>query len=432
MMPESRHIREAVEANREVLLTTLEDLIRIRSVNQSPQGEEAECQQYLAQLLQQAGYRIDLYSPDDVPELREHPLRTPDRQYPNRPNLSAVRKGSGGGRSLILSGHIDTVPAGTLPWTRDPFTPERVGDRMYGRGSNDMKAGVAINLFVLQMLDQLGVQLKGDLTFESVVDEEFGGVNGTIAARLRGSLADAAIITEPSALRICPAQRGGRTVHLLFTAKGGVLDTAPGAGAITQLKSFMDALPGFAEQRRRNCKVHPLYKHCENPVPVAITKIATGPWGTGEPITLPEECRVELYWQFMPGEEEADADEEFRLWIEGVVAGAPEVFAQSPAVTKAVRWLPGSAIPADHPLCVELANAAEEISGVQPSIQGMEAPCDMFAFHSFGIPAVLWGPVGGNAHNSDEFVTISSTLQAAAALLLFACQWCGIADEAGA
>lgn len=424
-------IQQTVQANRELLLTTLEELIRIRSVNRSPVGEEGECQRYLARRLQQAGYAVDLYCPDEVAELRKHPLATPDRQYPGRPNLSTLRKGTGGGRSLILSGHIDTVPAGTLPWTQDPFTPLRVGDRIYGRGSNDMKAGVAINLFVLQMLDLLGITLKGDLTIESAVDEEFGGVNGTLAARLRGSVADAAILTEPSGLRICPAQRGGRTVHLLFRAMGGVPDSQPGAGVVTQLKCFMDALPGFAAQRRHGCNVHPLYTHCGDPVPVTITKISTGPWGSGEPITVPEECRVELYWQFMPGEEEADADAEFDNWLKGVVAGAPDVFANAPAVTKAVRWLPGSAITADAPLCTELASAAEEINGSRPLIQGIEAPCDLFAFHRFGIPAVLWGPVGGNAHGSDEFVTISSMLQAAAALLLFACRWCGVAGEVG-
>jgi acetylornithine deacetylase len=294
-----------------------------------------------------------------------------------------------------------------------------------------MKAGVAINLFVLQMLDTLGLRLKGDVTFESVVDEEFGGVNGTLAARLRGSVADAAIVTEPSSLRICAAQRGGRTVHLLFTASGGVLDGGPGAGVITQLKRFMDELPNFAEQRKRNCAGHPLYAS-DDPVPVTITKITTGPWGTSEPITVPEECRVELYWQLMPGEEEAVVDEEFHAWLDGVVGGAPEVFAFAPTVSKAVRWLPGSAIEADDPLCVELADAAQQVNGTRPSIVGMEAPCDMFIFHRFGMPAVLWGPSGAGAHGSDEYVSISSMLDAAAALLLFTCTWCGVVDGAKA
>lgn len=431
MTPDATTIRGLVEDNRELLLTTLEELIRIPSENRSPAGEEAKCQHYLAERLKSAGYTYDLYSLDEVSDLHGHPLSTPDRDYPERPNLSTVRRGEGGGRSLILSGHIDTVPRGTLPWTREAFEPVREGDRIYGRGSNDMKAGIAINLFVLQMLDANGVRLRGDVTFESVVDEEFGGVNGTLAARLRGSVADAAIVTEPSSLRICAAQRGGRTVHLLFTASGGVLDGGPGAGVITQLKRFMDELPNFAAQRKRNCKGHPLYGS-DDPVPVTITKITTGPWGTSEPITVPEECRVELYWQLIPGEEEADVDAEFHAWLDGLVSGAPDVFAAKPQVTKAVRWLPGSAIDAEAPLCVELADAAQRVNGVRPPIVGMEAPCDMFIFHRFGMHAVLWGPSGGGAHGSDEFVSIASMLDAAAALLLFTCHWCGVAHGAGA
>lgn len=426
MTPDAKYIRTLVEDNRQLLLTTLEDLIRIPSENRSPAGEEARCQQYLLERLSMAGYACDLYSPDDVPDLPGHPLSTPDRRYTGRPNLSAVRRGEGGGRSLILSGHIDTVPRGTLPWTRAAFEPSRDGDRMYGRGSNDMKAGVAINLFVLQMLDAMRLPLLGDVTFESVVDEEFGGVNGTLAARLRGSVADAAVITEPSSLRICAAQRGGRTVHLLFTASGGVLDGRPGAGVVMQLKRFMDELPHFAAQRKQNCKGHPLYAS-DDPVPVTITKITTGPWGTSEPITVPEECRVELFWQMMPGEEEAAVDAEFHAWLDGLVSASPDVFAFAPKVTKAVRWLPGSAIAADAPLCAELAGAAEQVNGVRPPIVGMEAPCDMFIFHRFGMPAVLWGPGGGGTHGSDEYVSISSMLDAAAALLLFTCRWCGTA-----
>ena len=136
----------------------------------------------------------------------------PGRQYAGRPNVAARIPGAGGGRSLILSGHIDTVPAGAEPWTRDPFGAAIEGNRLYGRGSNDMKAGIATNLFVAETLAGMGIRLAGDLTVETVVDEEFGGVNGTLAGRLMGYTADAAIISEPSFLRICPcsARRANR------------------------------------------------------------------------------------------------------------------------------------------------------------------------------------------------------------------------------
>ncbi len=86
----------------------------------------------------------------------------------------------------LFSGHIDTVPSGTLPWTRDPFGGQVEGNCLCGRGSNDMKGGVGINLFVVEAVEKMGLTVAGDLVFESVVDEEFGGVNGTLAGRLRG------------------------------------------------------------------------------------------------------------------------------------------------------------------------------------------------------------------------------------------------------
>jgi acetylornithine deacetylase len=428
MKPLPEQIREYVEGNRESLFQTLDELIRRPSENHSPRGEEAECQRYLALRLSDRGYDVDLYSPDDVDGLRDHPLCTPDREYPQRQNLAVRRRGLGGGRSLLLSGHIDTVPRGTLPWTREAFIATREGNRLYGRGANDMKAGIAINLFVLEAIDRLGVALRGDLLLESVVDEEFGGVNGTLAGRLRGYLADAAVITEPSSLRICAGQRGGRTVHVCFSAKGGVLDSAQGAGVIAQMTHFLNLLPRFAKQRKQNCEIHPLYAACEDPVPVTVTKVTTGPWGTSEPITVPEECRVELYWQLMPGERQENVDREFERWLKDVVESAPEVFAAMPHVSVAVRWLPGSAISADTPLCQELAAAAERSLGQTPSIVGIEGPCDLFVFHEFGMPAVLWGPTGGNTHGSDEYVDLDSMVDAATSLISFAYDWCGAAE----
>jgi acetylornithine deacetylase len=118
---------------------------------------------------------------------------------------------------------VDTLPKGSAPWTKDPFGGTVEGNRVFGRGTNEMKGGVATNLFVLEALHQLKIRLTGDLVFESVIDEEFGGANGTLAGRLMGFNADAAILSEPSFLRICPAQRGGRIAHLTMRAAGGVL-----------------------------------------------------------------------------------------------------------------------------------------------------------------------------------------------------------------
>jgi acetylornithine deacetylase len=415
-----------VDHNRERLFALIGDLVRRRSENMPPKGDEAICQSYAAEVLLAAGWHAEIYELANVRGLYEHPMYVPGREYANRPNLAARRTGTGGGRSLILSGHIDTVPRGTQPWTRDAFGGEVEGNRLYGRGSNDMKSGIATNLFIAEALTNLGIRLKGDLTVESVVDEEFGGVNGTVAGRVRGYLADAAVIGEPSSLRICAAQRGGRTVHITFRSGGGVL--AKGkfpAGVIDQLTYFLNGLRSFAEQRNQTPS-HPLYAGCADPVPVSVMKIVTAPWGSSEPMTVPEECKVELFWESMPGESQEEVESQFHDWFNGLLDGAPHLFEQRPEVEFPIRWLPGSAIEVSEALVKELSSCAAQVLPAQPPVVGIEGPCDMFVFHQFKIPAVLWGANGANAHAADEYVELDTAVAAAKALLLFVCRWCGV------
>jgi acetylornithine deacetylase len=408
------------------LIQIIQDLVRIPSENKPPLGAEAACQQYLARELRNLGLEPDLYSLDEVPGLRQHPLYFDGRNYASRPNLAVRKKGAGGGRSLLLSGHIDTVPRGSESWTHEPFGGEVQGNRLFGRGANDMKGGVATNLFVLEALSEMKLSLAGDLIFESVVDEEFGGSNGTVAGRLRGYVADAAIISEPSFLRVCPAQRGGRTAHILLQASGGVLHEGKlGTGIVDQLSFFLENLKDFAEQRRSQVRTHELYRHHIDPVPVNVTKIVTSPWGTSEPITIPERCQIELYWQTMPGETQTEVEGEFFVWLDSLVNQPNSPFLHRPQVSFPIRWLPGSAISKDAPLVSELAACAAAISGEAPPIVGIEGPCDLYVFQQgFGIPAVLWGAKGANTHGSDEYLEIDSALQAAKTLLLFICMWC--------
>lgn len=317
----------------------------------------------------------------------------------------------------MLSGHVDTVPAGSAPWTRDPFGGEVEGNRLYGRGANDMKGGIATNLFVAEALHELGIRLRGDLIFESVVDEEFGGVNGTLAGRLMGFNADAAVISEPSFLRICPAQRGGRTVHLTLSAPNQGILSGSATSVIEPLRRLLNAVPQFAELRRSSAPHHP-YDHLSDPVPVTVSRIVTAPWGTSEPPNTPSTCRVELFWQTMPGEAVEDIDRQFSEWLAGL-------FESPPRVEHPIRWLPGSAIAIQCELIDEFAESARGVLGSQPLVQGIEGPCDMYVFHTFGTPAVLWGAKGGNTHNPDEYVEIDSLVKAAKALLNFVCRWCG-------
>lgn len=425
--PRTTRLDETLERLRPALYETLRTLVSIPSENRPPHGAEQECQARVAGWLRDLGLKPDLYPISSVAGLEAHPEYWRGRDYSNRPNVNAVWKGGGGGRSLVLSGHIDTVPADTPVEWKHPYFGAVVEDgRLFGRGAFDMKAGVAMNLTVLRALRELNATLAGDVTFETVVDEEFGGVNGTLAARVRGYLADAAVIGEPTALRICPAQRGGRVIHITFHGDGGILSVnKPQARVMDQVTYVLGRLQEFAALRQARGQIHPYYATCAEPFAVWVTNIATGRWGWTEPITIPELCRLELYWQAMPDETREHVEGDFFEWWRAVLAARPDLFGTAPTLELPMRFLPGSAIPRDSPLVNSFSQAAANC-GIEPVVEGMDSPADMYIFQRcFQMPALMWGPAGGHAHQADEFVDLESLFQATRTLLRFVCGWCG-------
>ena len=196
-------------------------------------------------------------------------------------------------------------------------------------------------------------------------------------------------------------------------------------GISGQVAWFLSKLPSFAALRRASAPSHPQYLHLLNPVPVSVLKIHSCPWGMTEPLATAAECRVQVYWQTMPGEPEEAVDDQFRRWLESAAGERPDLFPAPPVVEFPIRWLPGAAIPADHELVTSLARAVADSLGAPPPVEGIEGPCDLFVFaQEFGIPTVLWGPRGGNTHGADEYVEIESVVAAAKALLLFVHRWC--------
>jgi acetylornithine deacetylase len=420
---------ETARLMRDDLIQTTAALVRIPSENTPPTGGEQECQKLVLSRLQSLGIPAEMYPIGSVPGLTSHKEFRPGRDYTNRSNIAGVISGSGGGRSLILSGHIDTVPRGSLPWARDPFGGVVEGNRLYGLGANDMKGGVGVILTVLRILKEAGVVLRGDLRVETVVDEEFGGVNGTLAARLREPRADAAIICEPTNQAICPAQTGGRTAHVrLKVESGGILYEGGSPAQVTgPLAYLLAGVEEFARQRLASSPGHPLYAHSCDPVPVWITRIHMGGWGFLDPQTLPSSCSVEIYWQAMPGETQESIDREFLGWLEAMARARPDLFTPRPEVSYPFRWLPGSALDPTHPLVTGLAEAFTATAGRVPSVEGIGGPCDMYLFHQhFDIPAVLFGPGGGNTHAPDEWVDLDSQQLTVEALLRFICRWCEV------
>lgn len=418
---------------RNQLVQNTRDLVRIPSTNTPPTGAEKACQDHIAALLRDAGLEVDYYFLTEVEGLEAHPSYWPGRDYRRRPNVNGVIRGQGGGRSLLLTGHIDTVPLASMDrWQHDPFGAEVEAGRLYGLGAGDMKGGVAIALTVAQAIQRLGIKLKGDLLVESAVDEEFGGVNGTLAGRLRGHNADAAVILEPTSLEVYPAARGARIINLEMTnaaqVVGGEVDTL----AYERLPYLLQQLKAFADQRQQRVTVPDLFKVYENPVPVWVTKITTGQWSYEEPIATPSRLLLQIYWQMMPGERREDVDAEFHAWLDGVIASRPAWYEGALRVETeyVVRFMPGTMMAADHPFVQAFAGAVGDTLDIAPQVVGAPFPCDLFAIQQdANTPALVFGPQGSNFHTADEYLDLESQWRAARAVFAFVLAWCGVADR---
>ncbi|NLF16630.1 MAG: M20/M25/M40 family metallo-hydrolase [Lentisphaerae bacterium] len=419
-----------VDTNRERIIGLAQDLVRIPSENHPPHGAEAAAQACLAEALRQAGLPAELYDIATVPGLEEHPLRYPGVDCRGRPNVALKLAGRrpAEARSLVLSGHMDTVPAGDAAlWDESPTSGSRREGRLYGRGAYDMKAGVAANAAVAMMLHDLGIELDGDLIVESVVDEEFAGGHGTIAARLHSGGADAVLLPEPSNLVPYRAHRGLRVAQLSIAGTGGVTfagDTL--RPAVHDLPALIQGIVAFGESRQRGGAIPEAYAHNPQPANWMITKVRANDWRDDARLAVPESAHVELFWEAMPGETQAAIEAEFEAWLDD--------FRQRTGIAVShrywLRWMDGYQLRPDHPLARSAECHTAAVTGRAQAAVGAPFPCDLFLFDRLGVPAgIILGPAGNNAHTANEWVDTESILQVVRIYGRIACDWCSQPKE---
>ena len=232
-----------------------------------------------------------------------------------------------GRKSLLFTGHIDVVP--TVGQGQYGWWDGTVADgKLYGRGANDMKGGIAAYLMAARCIRDLGLELKGDLILETVVDEEFGGAHGSLACRLRGYNADLAILPEPNNMLVSTAHRGGQQFRLFAYTEGAGMDFGATVfrDPVTALGHLLAALDRYNEERQPRLRG----KGFENDVfPLMPFVLRAGellPWGTGE--AIPETAWVEFWIEIPPGVTEEQLKSELRAVVDrttevhaGVAAG---------------------------------------------------------------------------------------------------------------
>jgi len=408
------------------VIRCVQSLVQADTVAIPPDGKEPTGQEVLRSFLYSFGLESESYATEFLRD-SGHRLVRKNRNYKGRSNLVATISGSGRGRSLLFNGHMDTVPTGRDRWSESPWSGAVRNGRVYGRGSFDMKGGLAAQFAVLCAMKRAGLRLGGDLSCESVVDEEWGGGGGTLAARLRGPHADACVIAEGTQEELALATRGGAFIDLLCEA--GDAERYFSTGEVVSPGTAVGRLLGWVEDwrlRRRQTPRGEAYRDFPDPAPVQILAIEANTLDPEEPFRVPLSSTVRIYLQFLPHEDAAQVLAEVRASL--VEFCARDLFFR----TYPVQWHPlldppleGHELSPDHPWSRCFAASASASLEREVHVTAAPYPCDAFIVQrEFGIPALLFGPRGGGAHNADEYVQIASVLKSAEVFLTTALEWC--------
>jgi len=382
-----------------------QELVRIPSVT----GDETAVQERVAQALADAGLEVDTFEAD-LGRLKMHP-RFPgmetDRQ---QARLVAGTLGPRGGRSLILNGHVDVVPPGNRNrWQASPWSGHIQAGRLFGRGACDMKAGVAVAISVAGALAKSGLPLSGRLTVQSVVGEEDGGL-GTFAMIDRGYRADAAIVLEPTGLRLIPAQAGALSFRLRVTGLAAHASVRyQGVSALEKFQVIENRLRRL--ERELNQQPPSLFSRYPIPYALSIGKLRAGEWSATVPDQLECEGRV--------GVPLGVASSDVRRQLEAAVGEAARQDTWLHDHPPVVEWFGGQFDAAEVdptlPVFRMLGEAHRQELGVDPELDGAPYGSDMRLFvHEGEMPAILYGPGDiRQAHSVDEWISVDEITRAA-------------------
>jgi acetylornithine deacetylase len=414
-----RRVLESIDAD--AMLEYLRELVSISSHG----GGESEAQRSVAAKLGELGLNVDVWELD-FDTLRGHPGFSMPIEREEGLGVVGTLKGGDGGRSLILNGHIDTVaPGDEENWSHPPLEGTVVDGRVYGRGVADMKGGLCCAIYAAKAIIDADVTLKGGLSIQSVIGEEDGGV-GSLSTVLRGHTADAAVVMEPTELKVAPAHSGalaftvdvpGRSAHACVREEG--------VSAIEKFIPLFNALRGLETERNRGID-DPLYARYGIPYPINVGTVQGGNWPGSVPESLVFQGRVGV----VVGERVEDA----RRSVENAIAKAakadPWLRENPPKLEWSGYQFDSASIEADHPIVEEVQKAYADATGERARLEGMTYASDMrHLINTGGVPTVLFGPGDvRQAHAPDEFVEIRDLVTAARVLALTALRFCGYGE----
>lgn len=307
-----------------------------------------------------------------------------------RPNVVAIARGTGGGRSIILNGHFDTVGVDGMT---DPFQPRVEDGRMYGRGTIDMKASVAAMMVTLARVRRNS--LSGDVIMTAVADEEAFSV-GTSAVLDSGVTADAAIVTEPTSGDVVVAHKGFAWADVITQGRAahGSLPNE-GVDAISKMGAFLQGLENLQDELEKQPGDTML-----GPGSVHASTIRGG----REMSSYPATCHLGVERRTIPGETAQD----FIAELEGIAERCRRADPDFQARIDLTFDRQPFSIEADHEIVELVKVVAKRRTGRKPLLCGSAGWMDAALLSASSIPTVIYGPAGGDFHGDNEWVDVSS------------------------
>ncbi len=413
-----KKVVEAVDKHRDSAIDFLRSLLKVPSVT----GKEKEVQGIIVAKYNEIGLKVDMWDldPDQLAKAPEY-VET-GHSYRGRPNLVGLLKGMGGGRSLVLNGHVDVIPPEPREaWDIDPWGAEIREGKIFGRGASDMKSGIATMVMAVENIIKAGVKLKGDVIIETVIDEEYSS-NGTLGCILRGYKGDAGISCEASDLEIQPSATGSMWFEITVQGRSASMSRIwEAVSAVDKGYRIAQAVKEYQEIRLSE-KTHPLYKD-----PRAALACFVGMFNAGTyPSSSPDVCVIKGRIGLLPSENPLRVQQNFIDYIRKVSDSDPWLKDHQPEVYfKGYRGEPAE-IPVEHPINNTLKRCFKDVTGKEPVVKGHEGATDARVLIKYGIPTTIFGPgTITQMHATNEWVKVDNFVDAMKVLATAITDWCG-------
>ncbi len=404
--------REVLKRKNEII-NWLKKLISFSSENRPPNGFEAQAQEFLKKECLELGLEVDTFSPDEIEDIKQHPWWLSGRNYSNnRKNMVATWKSASEGRSVLFSGHIDVAPFEPGEWEiTEPFNPIVKDGKLYGRGSADLKGGMAASFWAIKILKELGFEPSGDIIFESVVDEEFAGGNGTLASRLKGYNTDLTVLVEPTRMQVCPACLGAFLGDLVLRGNSGMPFmgfTIP--NPINGASTIIDLFKKWSEEWSLTNQ-HNLFSEKGKELKTLLWDISSKIPGEFTQMGTPSVTKISWIVWCYPGTDEEEFKKKFKSFWDKQKSTNKNLKPFELELKFTYHYVrPGETDPQNTNVR-QVINAFSQYTGSSPIVGGAPFSCDMAIYNKVGnMPTVILGPRGGNLHAPDEWVLVDDIM----------------------